>query len=84
MLTFLYLASKHGFEAIAYEDQAAGVMTKNERGRSWVSSVVLRPRITYRGERMPSPEQERQLHHDAHDQCFIANSVKTAIKVEPR
>ena len=84
MLTFLYLASKRGFEVIAYEDQAAGGMTKNERGMAWVSSVVLRPRIDYRGERMPSPEQERQLHHDAHDQCFIANSVKTAIKVEPR
>jgi organic hydroperoxide reductase OsmC/OhrA len=84
MLTFLYLASKHGFEAIAYEDQAAGVMTKNERGMAWVSSVILRPRITYSAERIPSPEQERQLHHDAHDQCFIANSVKTEVSVMPR
>src|SRR5580698_9827002 len=67
MLTFLYLASKSKFEVIAYEDQAAGVLTKNEKGHSWVSSVVLTPRITYRGERVPSAEELRQLHHEAHD-----------------
>jgi organic hydroperoxide reductase OsmC/OhrA len=84
MLTFLYLASQNGFEAIAYEDQAAGVMTKNDKGRFWVSSVVLRPQIAYRGERNPSVEEERRLHHEAHEQCFIANSVKTEINVMPR
>jgi organic hydroperoxide reductase OsmC/OhrA len=84
MLTFLYLASKSKFEVIAYEDQAAGVLTKNEKGHSWVSSVVLTPRITYRGERVPSAEELRQLHHEAHDQCFIANSVKTEITVIPQ
>jgi organic hydroperoxide reductase OsmC/OhrA len=83
MLAYLYVASKHGFEVTSYEDQAAGVMTKNERGIAWVSSVVLRPRITYHGERIPSPEEQRQLHHEAHEQCFIANSVKTTISVMP-
>jgi organic hydroperoxide reductase OsmC/OhrA len=83
MLTFLHMASRSGFEVSAYEDQAVGVMTKNERGRAWVSSVVLRPRIAYRGERIPSPEEEGRLHHHAHEQCFIANSVKTEITVMP-
>jgi organic hydroperoxide reductase OsmC/OhrA len=80
MLTYLYLAYKNGIEVTAYQDEAAGVMTKNERGISWVSSVVLRPRISY-GMRIPSREEELQLHHDAHEQCFIANSVKTEITV---
>ncbi len=81
MLTFLYLAYRSGIEVATYEDEAAGVMTKNDRGISWVSSVVLKPRIAYRGERRPSRDEELQLHHDAHEQCYIANSVKTVITV---
>jgi organic hydroperoxide reductase OsmC/OhrA len=81
MLTFLYLAYKSGIEVTAYEDEAAGVMTKNERGIPWVSSVVLRPRVAYGGARLPTRDEELQLHDDAHEQCFIANSVKTAITV---
>jgi organic hydroperoxide reductase OsmC/OhrA len=56
-------------------------LTKNERGVPWVSSVVLHPRITYVGT-PPSAEVEEQLHHKAHEGCFIANSVKTTITVE--
>jgi organic hydroperoxide reductase OsmC/OhrA len=82
MLTFLYVAYRSGIEISAYEDSAAGVMTKGENGVPWVSSVRLRPRVTYAGAR-PSPEEEERLHHEAHEQCFIANSVKTAITVDP-
>jgi organic hydroperoxide reductase OsmC/OhrA len=82
MLTYLYVASRKGFEISSYEDEAVGVMTKNERGIPWVSSVTLHPRITYSGGKTPTREEEDQLHHAAHDQCFIANSVKTDIKVE--
>ena len=82
MLTFLYVASRKGFEISAYEDEAVGVLTKNERGIPWVSSVVLHPRITYSGDRKPTAEEETQMHHDAHAGCFIANSVKTDVKVE--
>jgi organic hydroperoxide reductase OsmC/OhrA len=46
-----------------------------------VSSVVLRPQITYGGARRPSPEEEERLHHAAHDGCYVANSVKTEITV---
>ena len=81
MLTYLYVASRKGFEISSYEDNAVGVLTKNERGAVWVSSVILHPRITY-GAKTPTPEEVEQMHHAAHDQCFIANSVKTDIKVE--
>src|SRR5262245_32941749 len=80
MLTFLYVASRQGFTVTSYEDDAVGVMTKNERGATWVSSIVLHPRIAYAGAE-PSPDVLEQLHHKAHDGCFIANSVKTEITV---
>jgi organic hydroperoxide reductase OsmC/OhrA len=82
MLTYLYLASRKGFAISQYEDHATGVVTKNEKGIPWVSVVTLRPRISYSGAKSPTPEEEEALHHAAHEQCFIANSVKTEIKVE--
>ena len=82
MLTYLFLASKAGFEITSYDDDAVGTLTKNERGISWVSSVVLRPRIVYGVDRRPTDADEDRLHHAAHEQCFIANSVKTEITVE--
>jgi organic hydroperoxide reductase OsmC/OhrA len=82
MLVFLWLASRQGFQADSYEDKAVGVMTKNERGVLWVSKVTLRPRIVWSGERIPNPSEIDPLHHEAHEQCFIANSVKTEIVVE--
>ena len=56
-------------------------MAKNERGVPWVSVVTLHPKIVYGGDKRPSPEEENKLHHLAHEQCFIANSVKTNITV---
>ena len=82
MLTFLWVASREGLEVTSYEDEAVGVMTKNERGIPWVSSVVLRPRVMFSGPR-PAPELEDTLHHKAHAACYIANSVKTEIRVAP-
>ena len=81
MLTFLHLASKQGFLIDSYEDAAIGKMTRNEDGVFWVSEVTLRPTISYGGKRRPDPDTEKQLHHSAHEQCFIANSVKTKITV---
>jgi organic hydroperoxide reductase OsmC/OhrA len=82
MLTFLYLASKQGFQIDSYEDAAVGAMTKNENGVPWVSLVSLDPRIVYSGEKRPTPADEQHLHHLAHEQCYIANSVKTEIVVK--
>jgi len=81
MLTYLFVAYRAGFEVASYHDDAVGVMTKDERGIPWVSSVVLRPRIVYGGSKQPTREDEERLHHAAHDGCYIANSVKTEITV---
>src|SRR5436853_1761310 len=70
MLTFLYLASKQGFQLDSYEDEASGVVTKNENGTPWVSAVTLRPKIGYSGEKRPAAADEERLHHLAHEQCF--------------
>lgn len=84
MLSFLYAAQQRGFEVTHYEDEAVGIMTKNERRVSWVSSVVLSPSIRYAGERVPSEAELSALHEEAHAACFIANSVKTDIRVESK
>ena len=83
MLTFVYVAQKAGFVVDSYEDEAVGVMSKNERGAThWVSLVTLHPKIVYGGAKRPTNAEEERLHHDAHEQCFIANSVKTEISVK--
>jgi organic hydroperoxide reductase OsmC/OhrA len=84
MLTFLFLASKQGFQIDRYEDEAVGMMDKNEKGVPWVSLVTLKPKIVYSGEKFPSPAGEKQLHHLAHEQCFIANSIKTEVVVHAK
>jgi organic hydroperoxide reductase OsmC/OhrA len=82
MLTFVWLASRAGFVADSYEDEAVGAMSKNERGAWWVSTVTLRPRIVWSGDKLPPPAEIEQLHHRAHEDCFIANSIKTEVKIE--
>jgi organic hydroperoxide reductase OsmC/OhrA len=79
MLMFLFFAYKHGFQVDRYFDEAIGVMTKNEKGVFWVSQVTLRPKIKYGGDIIPSPEDEEELHHISHEQCFISNSIKTEV-----
>lgn len=81
MLTFLHLASRAKFTIEQYTDHAAGRMTKNERGVPWISNITLRPVIVYGAGGAPDAAQERQLHHHAHEQCFIANSIKTEVVV---
>jgi len=81
MLTYLYLAYRRGFQVDSYEDQAVGRMTKNDRGIPWVSSVTLRPAVGHGGERRPTPAEVDELHHLAHEQCIIANSIKTQVTI---
>ena len=82
MLTYLYLACRKGFQVDSYNDEARGVMSKGERGIPWISEVTLNPKIVYSGERLPTAAEITQLHHDAHEQCFIANSIKTRVTVK--
>ena len=81
LLSFLYVAAKAGVVVDTYEDDAEGQMGEDERGRAFVARVVLRPRVRYAG-RVPDAEEEGVLHHEAHEMCFIANSVRSEVVVE--
>jgi organic hydroperoxide reductase OsmC/OhrA len=83
MLWFLSLAAQRGFRVDEYLDDAVGVMGKNAAGRTAMTRVTLRPKVTFSGERMPSREALSELHHRAHEECFIANSVTTDVRCEP-
>ncbi len=80
MLTFLYLAAKQGLVVDSYVDQAEGVMGKNAKGRLFVSVVTLRPKIAWGGTE-PDAAALETLHHAAHEECYIANSVLTEVRV---
>jgi organic hydroperoxide reductase OsmC/OhrA len=83
MLWFLSVAAREGFAVRSYEDAADGVMTRNAAGKLWVSAIALRPRIEWEGPRRPTEAEVARLHKSAHEECFIANSVRTEIRVEP-
>ena len=82
MLVFLGIAAKKRFTVDAYIDNPVGIMEEGPDGKIWVTKVTLRPKIEFSGERQPTFEQIEKLHHQSHEQCFIANSVKTEIVTE--
>lgn len=84
MLTFLGIAAKQQYVIDSYVDDAVGVLEEDESGRSSVTKVNLRPKIVFLGTKKPTAKQLEKLHHLAHKNCFIANSVKTEIVVEMR
>jgi organic hydroperoxide reductase OsmC/OhrA len=79
MLFFLDFASRAGFRIDAYEDTATGEMAKNETGKLYVAKVTLHPAITFSGDKRPSEAEVAALHHKSHEECYIANSVKTEV-----
>ncbi|MEC5125288.1 OsmC family protein [Verrucomicrobiales bacterium BCK34] len=79
MLTFLAIASMSGFVVDSYEDNATGYLEKGENGKPWLAKVVMNPKVTFSGDKMPSPEDIEKLHRKAHHECFLANSVKTEV-----
>jgi len=81
MLFFIDYARRDGFVVDSYVDEAIGVMEKDAEGKIAVTRVTLRPRVAFSGT-PPSAEQIDRLHHRSHEDCFIANSVKTEIRVE--
>ncbi|HEX6137529.1 MAG TPA: OsmC family protein [Casimicrobiaceae bacterium] len=83
MLWFLAIAAKRGHCVDEYADDAEGFLETNAEGRMAVTRAVLRPRIAWSGERLPSAGDIAAMHDEAHHRCYIANSVKTAITVEP-
>lgn len=81
MLTFLFLAAKRGYVVDSYVDSAVGEIGPNDDGRAAVTRVTLRPEIVFSGPSAPDDATVEQLHHQAHEECFIANSVRTTIDV---
>lgn len=83
MLWFLSIAARQGFCVDDYRDAAEGVMARNAQGRMAMTVVTLRPAVRFGGNPQPTHEQLHALHHEAHEQCFIANSVTTEVRCEP-
>ena len=81
MLSFLWVASKKGFVVESYEDDAVGEMTKNDAGKEWVSRITLNPTIVWIGT-APTEEELAEMHHAAHEGCYIANSIKSEVIVK--
>jgi organic hydroperoxide reductase OsmC/OhrA len=81
MLWFLHLARDAGLDVAAYRDEARGTMGKDERGRIAMTRIVLRPKIEFVGD-APAADRLERLHHEAHERCFIANSLRSEIVVE--
>ncbi len=81
MLFFLSLAAGKHYQVERYEDQAEGLMSKDENGRMAITVVTLRPNVTFSGANLPTREQIAALHQSAHEKCFLANSVKAVIHI---
>ncbi|WP_119302588.1 OsmC family protein [Dongia deserti] len=82
LLFFLTFAARAGFTIDSYEDEARGEMAKNEAGKLYVARVTLHPTIVFSGDKRPSEADIAALHHRSHEECFIANSVKTEVVTE--
>ena len=82
MLWFIGLASIRKLVVNRYVDEAEGLLEKNSEGRVAMTRVTLRPAVEF--DAPPSPEVLAELHHKAHEKCFIANSVNTEVLIEPR
>jgi len=84
MLFFIASVARDGYLLDSYDDAAIGTMEKNARGKFAMSRVTLRPRLVFSGDRQPSAEQVAALHHWAHEECYLANSVTTEVVIEPQ
>jgi organic hydroperoxide reductase OsmC/OhrA len=83
MLWFLSIAAQGRFCVDSYTDNAIGVMSKNSEGKVAMTTVTLRPEVRFSGAKLPSTEEIAQMHHRAHEECFIANSVRTNVRCQP-
>jgi organic hydroperoxide reductase OsmC/OhrA len=83
MLWFLGLAAKAGLVVERYVDEAVGVMEKNAEGKVAITRITLSPRIEFAGAKRPTADELAALHHRAHEECFIASSLKSEIVVKP-
>jgi organic hydroperoxide reductase OsmC/OhrA len=84
MLFFLSIAAKKGYIVDTYTDCAIGNLAKNDQGKYAMTQVRLRPQVSFSGDKLPTTAQSKEIHEQAHEQCFIANSVTTEVIVEPQ
>ena len=82
MLWFLDITARAGFLVDAYRDEAEGTLAEGPSGRQMMTRVVLRPQVSFTGDHRPTPEELADLHHKAHEECFIANSVTSEVVIE--
>lgn len=83
MLLFLSIAAKRGFIVESYRDEAVGVLEKDGSGKLAMTRVTLHPDARFSSDNRPNAEEVVAMHHQAHEQCFIARSVKTDVRCEP-
>jgi organic hydroperoxide reductase OsmC/OhrA len=83
MLCFLSIAARRRFVIDSYKDQALGVLAKNAEGKQAMTVVTLRPEAKFIGDHLPTSADIEKMHHEAHEECFIASSVKTEVRCEP-
>lgn len=83
MLWFLSIAAARKFCVDSYSDRAEGVMAKNGKGKLAMSVVTLNPHVVFSGTRSPTQAEFLAMHHEAHEECFIANSVLADVQCEP-
>lgn len=83
LLTFLAIASFKKYSIKSYTDECVAIVEKNENGKQAVTKVFLRPKVEFYGDSLPDSEEIEKMHHKAHNECFISNSVLTEVIVEP-
>jgi len=81
MLFFLSIAASRNYIIETYDDQAEGIMSKNENGQMVMGDIILKPKIVFSGTTIPTAEQIAELHNSAHHKCYLANSIKSTIKI---
>ncbi|GAA0380336.1 OsmC family protein [Brevundimonas terrae] len=84
MMFFLAYARKDGLVVDSYRDAAEGTLGKDERGKMSITDIVLRPAVSWSGDTVPDAVQILDLHHRAHEACYIGNSVRSTVTVEPQ
>ena len=84
MLWFLDIAARAGFIIDLYVDNAMGTLAKNIDGKFAMTVVTLKPHVIFSGEKRPSHDDIQRMHHKAHEECFIATSVKSEVRCEPK
>jgi len=83
MLWFLSIAAKRGLVVDSYRDEAVGVLGKDASGKLAMTRVTLRPDVRFSGDPRPTADEVAAMHHEAHEVCFIASSVKSDVRCEP-